>query len=483
MNQTFAFPKFTQSFFNVPSSLLFTTNKDESELWQITYQYKLRLMFFHNFMKNVMTKKLNQQEIDYYKILISNYNFHLVFMTTALGKDLKINPTAKFKVNISKKANKDPLFVSLLPFIETNPDFIWDNDFFNVELVRGLIAIKNLYDSLPDDVNLLNEGVDAYAGVVFSKYIIDALDENIVRDDGYYKIISLSTILDEQFVGKYWLEAHLSYIYKIYNTSRLTFTNVLPFSAVYSVKENFYVEMINLMDKQLNDRGDRGVNLTCYNIIKKLGKRQTFADGGVLEDGGQIPSTDPYVWDTEFNIGDVIKIRIDRSADYDSPKNKFKIESIEVSPFARRSENPSGKFYVLSDDGGTFEGKDLELLEEVEIVETQTPITPTKVSEYDSDYKGELFSVYKCSNILYHSLANKRQDLLTIEKKSIIDLSLKEKFLISDNIVDWYLNAVELTYSNLLKDSYTNLIKIFNLQRESFSNFLTSITDTLYKKS
>jgi hypothetical protein len=96
---------------------------------------------------------------------------------------------------------------------------------------------------------------------------------------------------------------------------------------------------------------------------------------------GAIPSTDPSTWNGTFNVGDKVKIRIDMSMNlnipYDSPDNEFTIVSIEsgaASPFQLdsrgnniggliRPENPSGLLYLLNNNGGQWEGKDLELVE------------------------------------------------------------------------------------------------------------------------
>lgn len=96
---------------------------------------------------------------------------------------------------------------------------------------------------------------------------------------------------------------------------------------------------------------------------------------------GAIPSTDPSTWNGTFNVGDKVKVRIDMSMNinipYDSPDNEFTIVSIEsgaASPFQLdsrgnniggliRPENPSGLLYLLNNNGGQWEGKDLELVE------------------------------------------------------------------------------------------------------------------------
>ena len=85
-----------------------------------------------------------------------------------------------------------------------------------------------------------------------------------------------------------------------------------------------------------------------------------------------IPSTDPSTWNAEYNLGDVVKIRIDMEdkypfkkldgtpVKYEEEENTGTIIKIEVIPTSKRKENPSGKIYTVSFNGN-WEGKDLEL--------------------------------------------------------------------------------------------------------------------------
>lgn len=100
----------------------------------------------------------------------------------------------------------------------------------------------------------------------------------------------------------------------------------------------------------------------------------------------RIPSTDQSTWNANFKVGDKVKIRVDFSDRADVNKT-YSISSInkEFSSQAKRKENPSGYIYVLSGNGGDWEGKDLELSEENVNISSEKQVfnLPTSFSEYD----------------------------------------------------------------------------------------------------
>ena len=78
----------------------------------------------------------------------------------------------------------------------------------------------------------------------------------------------------------------------------------------------------------------------------------------------RIPSTDPITWGAKFNKGDKVRVRIDFS-DIRDTNNVYEIINIENGRKYEgvvRPENPSGNLYILSNNGGNWEGKDLELV-------------------------------------------------------------------------------------------------------------------------
>ena len=96
-----------------------------------------------------------------------------------------------------------------------------------------------------------------------------------------------------------------------------------------------------------------------------------------------IPSTDPSTWNAEYNLGDVVKIRVDMEdrypftkpdgtpVKYEEGENASTIIKIEVIADAKRKENPSGKIYTVGLIGN-WEGKDLELAYVIDKKEAQT---------------------------------------------------------------------------------------------------------------
>lgn len=101
-----------------------------------------------------------------------------------------------------------------------------------------------------------------------------------------------------------------------------------------------------------------------------------------------VPSTDSSIWANTFNVGDRVRVRVDFTGDsqyknvlsgrentYDKPENVYTIQSFikDSKPFQLdkkgnniggliRPENPSGLLYLLNNNGGQWEGKDLELV-------------------------------------------------------------------------------------------------------------------------
>jgi hypothetical protein len=121
---------------------------------------------------------------------------------------------------------------------------------------------------------------------------------------------------------------------------------------------------------------------------------EDILDGTIIPFENAVPSTDKSTWNANFNVGDKVKIRTDMSMNvnipYDSPGNEFTIQRIEKSaatPFKlnkygdnvgglQRPENPTGVLYILDKKGGSWEGKDLELVEPSK-VKPQQPVKPS----------------------------------------------------------------------------------------------------------
>jgi hypothetical protein len=110
-----------------------------------------------------------------------------------------------------------------------------------------------------------------------------------------------------------------------------------------------------------------------------------------------LPSTDLRVWGAEYEIGDKVKIRWDFSTDlgngasdviYDSPENFFEITDKTILSEAKRKENPTGFLYELT-NGQTWEGKDLEIIEEQAIPTTEKKDDWTWRFKTEEELKGE----------------------------------------------------------------------------------------------
>ena len=84
-----------------------------------------------------------------------------------------------------------------------------------------------------------------------------------------------------------------------------------------------------------------------------------YAEGGEIK---RTPSTDNSVWTAQYNVGDKVRIRVDMSSSNNVDK-VFTIEKVEYVPPFVRTENPTGRLYILDEHGGSWEGKDLEYAE------------------------------------------------------------------------------------------------------------------------
>lgn len=106
----------------------------------------------------------------------------------------------------------------------------------------------------------------------------------------------------------------------------------------------------------------------------------------------RIPSTDPSTWSAIYNIGDKVKIRIDFAKQIDTDGVNT-ITGFDVVSDFMRPENKSGRLYYL-DKGGSWEGKDLELANEISSASQNKPMaTKQELQTKLADLKDSLDAV------------------------------------------------------------------------------------------
>ena len=147
----------------------------------------------------------------------------------------------------------------------------------------------------------------------------------------------------------FFITKPLSYI-DIYNITANVIQNLIDYQSFLSLEKLFKVEE----------------KTTIPNTIPTYRKKG-------------LPSYDLRVWEAEYEIGDKVKIRWDFSTDlgngasnvvYDSPENFFEITDKTILSELKRGDNPKGFLYELS-NGQSWEGKDLEIIEEGAIPPTE----------------------------------------------------------------------------------------------------------------
>ena len=76
------------------------------------------------------------------------------------------------------------------------------------------------------------------------------------------------------------------------------------------------------------------------------------------DDFKELPSTDSRVWGSEFEKGDLVRVRKDYESISKSGGSTMFIASVSTYSDTKRPENPTGKIYGM-DNGEAWEGKDL----------------------------------------------------------------------------------------------------------------------------
>ena len=107
-----------------------------------------------------------------------------------------------------------------------------------------------------------------------------------------------------------------------------------------------------------------------------------------------IPSTDPSTWNAVFEKGDKVRLRKDFADNYESEENLFEILDVIIENVGSRPQNPKARFYNLSGDAGTWEGKDLELAESV-ISQPTTPLSVKKPTTQVTKGKFSSSNIFK----------------------------------------------------------------------------------------
>ena len=193
----------------------------------------------------------------------------------------------------------------------------------------------------------------------------------------------------------------------------------------------------------------------------------------------RLPSTDNSVWGAEYKIGDKVKIREDFSKDGHNVKFAYTIDKIEVVKGfgVQRPENPSGKLYTLSNSGGSWEGKDLELATEDSIykpsVSTQLDFFQSNIKDF---YQG---FVTKDGQVIAVAIDSIKNNLISVyflnyDIKNDLEWVQTERYILNDLVT--YLNDDFSNYNQNLKIEFSEFQTRYaqNLGKLSFKEFILS---------
>lgn len=190
----------------------------------------------------------------------------------------------------------------------------------------------------------------------------------------------------------------------------------------------------------------------------------------------RLPSTDKSVWGAEYKIGDKVKIREDFSGS-GNVNFTYTIQKIEVSADFKRPENPSGKLYTLSNGGGNWEGKDLELATNDSIykpsVKEQLDFFQSNIKDF---YQG---FVTKNGQVIAVAIDSIKNNLISVyflnyDTQNDLEWVQTERYILNDLVE--YLNDDFSNYNQNLKIEFSEFQTRYaqNLGKLSFKEFILS---------
>ena len=284
-NTEFKFPNFAKSFYNADLSAVVSPFIDESMNMDFTYFNKTKLAFYHIYAKNIYDRKFKGKDAENFLWLISKYDTHLNFLKYAIDRNtFKIAENQFFKIDLTKKIMSNAMFQILIL-----PDIIgggMDLEVFgNTDQIGGMMSeqfainlqemtisasLQNMENILNDCPDIIDDTNPNYKDVFLTLITLDALDNIIVRDDGYYKFVSLMAFVNQDLFNENWLEANLNFIFKFFNTSKLPFTNLKPYNQFFLVED--MIERLTIAMETENK------NLNTWNVIKveKIGQKDEY---------------------------------------------------------------------------------------------------------------------------------------------------------------------------------------------------------------
>jgi hypothetical protein len=194
-------------------------------------------------------------------------------------------------------------------------------------------------------------------------------------------------------------------------------------------------------------------------------------------DSKRLPSTDKSVWGAEFKVGDKVKIREDFSKDGHNVNFTYTIQKIELAADFKRPENTSGKLYTLSNGGGNWEGKDLELAAEDSIykpsVKEQLDFFQSNIKDF---YQG---FVTKDGQVIAVAIDSIKNNLISVyflnyDIKNDLEWVQTERYILNDLVT--YLNDDFSNYNQNLKIEFSEFQTRYaqNLGKLSFKEFILS---------
>ena len=192
------------------------------------------------------------QDADEFKKLIAKYPTHLNFLD------------AHLYMNYINTESQIPL--SALISEMRLPQNVAENQLSIRDLESNMAQFEELFanmDGENDAMLILLGDVDYMALIQITTIYVKLLEEFIVMDDAYYRMLSLSAFLNPELYSSDYLKPHLDYTFRYYNATTMAFTNLKngePYINLQLNEETLLLAISNLPSSE---------NLNLYNIIRQ----------------------------------------------------------------------------------------------------------------------------------------------------------------------------------------------------------------------
>jgi hypothetical protein len=145
------------------------------------------------------------------------------------------------------------------------PENVAENQLSIRDLESNMAQFEELFanmDGENDAMLILLGDVDYMALIQITTIYVKLLEEFIVMDDAFYRMLSLSAFLNPELYSSDYLKPHLDYTFRYYNATTMAFTNLKngePYINLQLNDEELILAINNLPSSD---------NFNLYNIIR-----------------------------------------------------------------------------------------------------------------------------------------------------------------------------------------------------------------------